>query len=66
VTNGGASSGVRVAFSTSAGQADILVTSGAGTPPLAGAFDAASLKLVSEFFAFDALFLGGVFPGGQR
>lgn len=63
-TNGGVSTGVRVAFSTSAGQAEILVTSGSGAPPLVDVFNAQTLGLLDEFFAFDPTFYSGTFAGG--
>jgi hypothetical protein len=49
------------------GRADLLTVPGAGSSAQAKAFDAASLAVLDNFFAYDPLFTGGAFlAGGQR
>jgi uncharacterized repeat protein (TIGR01451 family) len=57
--------GVRVAVHdiNGDGHADILTTPGKGSQPVTIGFDATSLAILAEFFAYNPLFAGGAFVG---
>jgi hypothetical protein len=59
------SSGLRVAAVdvNGDGKADIVVGQGPGRPPELRVFDAVTLAVVDDFFAYDQAFLGGIFTG---
>jgi len=60
----GAGAGVRVGVTGANGRGVILTGPGPGTGPTVRTFDGATFSQVSEFFAFDPLFPGGIFVGG--
>jgi hypothetical protein len=62
--NLGLGGGVHVAFTTFNGQAAIATGPGPGAAPEVKVFDALSIALLDDLFAFDPSFLGGVFAGG--
>jgi hypothetical protein len=57
-------SGVHVGFTTVNGHAAIITGPGRGEGPEVKVFDALSVSLIDDFFAYDPAFLGGVFVGG--
>jgi hypothetical protein len=56
--------GWHVGFTTVNGRGEILTGPDLGLPPEVKAFDAATLQLLDDFFAYDPSFLGGVYVGG--
>jgi serralysin len=61
-------SGLRVAADdvNGDGKADIVTGPGPGQPPEVKVFDAVSLAVLDDFFAYDASYLGGVFVGAGK
>jgi hypothetical protein len=55
---------VLVGFAVFNGRPAILTGPGRGEAPEVKVFDALSITLVDDFFAYDPSFLGGVFVGG--
>jgi hypothetical protein len=45
------------------GRADVVVGPGPGLPPGVKAFDALSLAVIDDIFAYDQAYLGGVIIG---
>jgi hypothetical protein len=45
------------------GKADLIIGPGPGQPPEVKVFDAVSLAVLDDFFAYDPAYLGGVFVG---
>ncbi|MFN4257799.1 MAG: autotransporter-associated beta strand repeat-containing protein [Gemmataceae bacterium] len=66
VNDANLTSGVRVAVTNVNGLARFFVSLGANAQPRARVFDAATLALIDDFFAYDPAFLGGVFVGGSN
>jgi hypothetical protein len=56
--------GVHVGFTTVNGHAAIITGPGRGAAPEVKVFDALSITLIDDFFAYDSGFLGGVYVGG--
>jgi hypothetical protein len=56
--------GCHVGFTRVNGRGEILTGPDFGLPPEVKAFDAATLQLLDDFFAYDPSFLGGVYVGG--
>jgi hypothetical protein len=62
VSTGG---GVHVGFASINGKGAIITGPGPGLPPEVKVFDALSIQMLDDFFAYDPGFLGGVFVGGN-
>jgi hypothetical protein len=56
--------GLHVGFTTINGHAAILTGPGPGQAPEVKVFDALAVTLLDDFFAYNPVFLGGVFVGG--